>query len=114
MSFSLYTRSIEHYQKHFGDQIKEQGNKLWMKNHFLPQTKFDALNAAHILSMKRIMCIEECSVVDYINNVIAGNIEKECKKNLCENIEQYKCFKQIDCSDSEVVQSCTSIGITQF
>jgi len=98
-------------------------NLLYCADAFYVQDKFmvgkgvSLDEISHIMNFHRLMCTDNCEMVEYINNKIIGELGCE-KKPLCDTIQEYKsCHNKEDCSDTEVIEQCcliSDIGTTEW
>lgn len=113
-STQILFQNIDNYSQQFEDRLIKQANALWLEYNYLVKSDLDSAEVAHNLVYDRMLCTQNCTLINYINKKIAGKLEKKCKKRLSDSINNYKsCYKKISCKEAE--ESCIGdIGITQF
>jgi len=106
-SLTIQQNNIESYQIKFDNLLKYFANKSWLYEHYRVGGEENPIKIAHALLLSRVMCSNDCSVINFINDKINGKIDKSChKKPLSDKVKEYKKECGYNPTDSEIINAC--------
>lgn len=105
-TYSLEILDAEKYQKEFEENIIYSFEQYIYKEHFrLGNGIENEDELKHNLILSRILCEDNCEIVNYIQDKLEGKLKIPPKKKKIS--ELLKCYtEQYNCSNEEVITSC--------
>lgn len=108
-TYSLDILDSEKYQKEFEDNIIYSFEQYIYKEHFrLGNGIENEDELKHNLILSRLLCEDNCEIVNYIQDKLEGKLEippkKKKRKKLSELLNL--CSEQDNCTNEEVITSC--------
>ena len=108
-TYSLNILDSEKYQKEFEDNIIYSFEQYIYKEHFrLGNGIENEDELKHNLILSRILCEDNCEIVNYIQDKLEGKLEISPKKKKRKKLSELLnlCSEQDNCTNEEVIASC--------
>lgn len=105
-NYSLEILNREKYLEEFEDIILYNFDNYFMREHFKVGVGIEDIEELeHSMLFQKILCTDNCTILNYVRDKIEGKLEKKVKrrKKLGELIQTVQ--KENDCSEDEVINS---------
>lgn len=105
---SILTESIENHQYEFDRKLLDAGDKFTMHKRFMVGTGINIDRMMHIKSFHKLLCTDNCELIDFINKKIKGEIKDCDMKGKLKISDLYKKYEEVNggCSITEACSGC--------